>query len=374
MRRAKSATCLRLRRPAGLLRPICPQVIRGIDAERMPLEATARALKHKLPPSPPGTLAPMQGQCMEAEIREQPKRLHENRDRYAKELSQAFGGKAFDMALLVARGSSDHAALYGRYLMEIHLGIPVSLAAPSVLTRYGVRLRYPRCLAIGISQSGAAPDVAEVLAALRQDGHSTLAITNTPGSRITEAAETSLILEAGPERSVAATKTYTTSLLALYELVLSLGGGLPAPILPTDDWLETARINANDQLGYIVRNPVLFSLGRGFGFCTAQETALKLMECAILPCKSYSTADFQHGPKALAGPGSAAIVFGEAISELAAQGCQLVLAPAVPDTVPESIRPIWDIFFGQWLSLGAARARNFDPDHPQFIQKVTETR
>ncbi|HRK20234.1 MAG TPA: SIS domain-containing protein [Fimbriimonadaceae bacterium] len=311
---------------------------------------------------------------MEAEIREQPARLAANVSRYSAELRESFGGQSFEMALLVARGTSDHAALYGRYLMEINLGIPVSLAAPSVLTRYGVRIRYPKCLAIGISQSGAAPDVAEVLSALRQDGHSTLAITNTSDSRITEAAEFSLILEAGPEQSVAATKTYSTSLLALHELVRALGGALPEPDLPKEDWLETTRDASERQLGYIVRNPVLFALGRGFSFCTAQETALKLMECAILPCKSYSTADFQHGPKALAGPGSAAIVYGEAIPELAAQGCQVVQAPPAPDSVPDALRPIWDIFFGQWLALGAARARNFDPDHPQFIQKVTETR
>lgn len=315
----------------------------------------------------------MLGNSMEAEIREQPARLAHNAGRYRDELTKAFSGQTFEMALLVARGTSDHAALYGRYLMEIHLGIPVSLAAPSVLTRYGRRIKYPNCLAIGISQSGAAPDVAEVLAALREDGHATLAITNTSNSRVTESADHSLILEAGPEKSVAATKTYTTSLLALYELVRALGGDLPEASLPTEGWLETTRLTAEANLGYVVRNPVLFALARGYDFCTAQETALKLMECALLPAKSYSSADFQHGPKALAGPGSAAIVFGGAMPELAEQGCQVIEAPIAREA-DDPVRPIWDIFFGQWLALGAARARAFDPDHPQFIQKVTETR
>jgi glucosamine--fructose-6-phosphate aminotransferase (isomerizing) len=97
------------------------------------------------------------------------------------------------------------------------------------------------------------------------------------------------------------------------------------------------------------------------------------MECALLPCKSYSSADFQHGPRALAGPGSAAIVYGDEVPGLAGQGCAIVQAP-VPPNVPEPLRPLWDIFFGQWLALFAARARAIDPDKPPFIQKITTTR
>lgn len=318
----------------------------------------------------------MLGRCMEAEMREQPQVLASNAKRFEDELSRELGGRSFEMALLVARGSSDNAALYGRYLIEIHLGIPACLAAPSVLTRYGTRVRYPNCLAIGISQSGAAPDVAEVLQAMREAGHTTLGITNSPGSRITEVAEHSLLLDAGPEESVPATKTYTASLLALCAMVRALGGNLPRPEgqLPDERWLNQTRETAETELGYILRSPVLFALARGYGFCTAQETALKLMECALLPCKSYSSADFEHGPKALAGPGSAAIVYGEPLSELEAQGCRLVQSPPPPTSVPEALKPLWEIFFGQWLALLAARARAFDPDHPQFIRKVTETR
>lgn len=313
---------------------------------------------------------------MEEEIRAQPDRLAANVARYGEALRATLGGSAFEMALLVARGSSDNAALFGRYLIEVHLRIPANLAAPSVLTRYGAKVRYPRCLAIGISQSGAAPDVAEVLTELRSQGHGTLAITNTPDSRITQAAEHTLLLEVGAERSVAATKTYSATLLALFELVRALGGSLPDPahLLPSDAWCETARAGAESQLGYVLRSAVLFSLARGYSFCTAQETALKLMECALLPCKSYSTADFQHGPKALAGPNSASIVYGDPLPEIEKQGGAMVLAPPVPDHVPPTLVPVWDIFFGQWTALLAARARAFDPDEPRFIQKVTETR
>lgn len=309
------------------------------------------------------------GNHMEAEIRQQPQALRANTHRYSAELAP-LQGQNFDLVLLAARGSSDHAALYARYLIEVHLGIPVSLAAPSVLTRFGREVRYPRTLAIGISQSGAAPDVSEVLRSLRANGHTTLAITNTPGSRLTEEAEHSLILGAGAEQSIAATKTYSTSLLALYQLVRALGATLPEPELPGDEWVETTNAAASMAQGAVVRNQILFSLARGYSYASAHETALKLMECALLPCKAYSTADFEHGPKALAGHGTTAVVYGQA-PNLEEQGCDLVVAPD-PGVAPE-VRPIWEIFFGQWLSLHAARARGLDPDGARNLNKVTRT-
>jgi len=309
---------------------------------------------------------------MESEIREQPAVLAQNQKRYFDELTAAFGGKKFDMVLLAARGSSDNAALFARYLFEIHLQVPVSLAAPSVLTRFGSKVKYSNCLAVGISQSGAAPDVSEVLASMKADGHATLAITNTPGSRLTQVSDTSLILNTGVEKSVAATKTYTASLLALYELVRALGANIPDPasLLPTDDWNSTCEKAAERSLGPVLRCANLFSLARGYDFCTAQESALKLMECALLACKAYSVADFEHGPKALASYGSAAIVYGEDCENLAKQGCMVVHAPQANDG---PLSPIWDIMFGQWLALTAARARGLNPDDPQHLKKVTET-
>lgn len=309
---------------------------------------------------------------MESEIREQPSVLARQTAAYADAALRAVQGREFDLVLLAARGSSDNAALYARYLIEIHLGIPVSLAAPSVITRYESRLRYPRTLAIGISQSGAAPDVSEVLAFMRRQGHTTLAITNTEGSRMTQEAEFSLLLGAGLERSVAATKTYTASLLALAQVVRALGADLPEPTphLPTEEWMETTHAAAQASLGAILRSSILFSLARGYGFATAEETALKLMECALLPCKSYSTADFQHGPKALAGHGAAAIVYGEVPADLTEHGCLAVPAPEFGDG---PYRPIAEIVFGQWLALLAARARGLDPDEPRALRKVTET-
>lgn len=309
---------------------------------------------------------------MEREIGEQATLLADRAPGFFDQLRVGFAGRSFQMALLVARGSSDNAALYLRYLIEIHLGIPVSLAAPSVLTRYGTRVRYPACLAIGISQSGQAPDVSEVLSAAREGGHATLAITNHPDSRVARSADFVLPLQAGNEVAVAATKTYTLSLLAAYQLVRALGADLPDPAgsLPDADWLTKCRTSAEEALGPILRFPTLFCLGRGYSFASAEETALKLMECALLPSKSYSIADFEHGPKALATGGTAAIVYGEPPESLL-RSQAAVLRPEAGPGGP--LGPIWEIAFGQYLALLAARARGLDPDKPENLTKVTRT-
>lgn len=309
---------------------------------------------------------------MEREMREQVGLLHENARAYGEKSVSLGLPRDVELVLLAARGSSDNAALYARYLIEIHLGIPVCLAAPSVITHYGSRLKYPRCLAIGISQSGAAPDVSEVLAAMRSQGHATLAITNTEDSRLTHEAEHTLLLEAGVEQSIAATKTYSLSLLALYQVVRALGANLPEPQrqLPTNAWFDECEEAAEASLGPIVRCNPIFALARGYRFSTALETALKLMECALIPAKSFSTADFQHGPRALASYGTAAIVFGETPDRLAETGTTVVTAP---EGEPGPLQPLWDIFYGQWLALLAARARGLDPDRAQNLSKVTQT-
>jgi glucosamine--fructose-6-phosphate aminotransferase (isomerizing) len=310
----------------------------------------------------------MLGQWMQREIEEEPDLLA----RVASQYKLALPKRDYDLVLLAARGSSDHAALYGRYLIEIHLRIPVVLAAPSVLTRYKAQVRYPRCLAIGISQSGSAPDVSEVLATMREQGHTTLAITNTANSRLANEAEFTLLLEAGQERSVAATKTYTTSLLALYQLTRLLGAALPEPTLPDQAWCDRACQAALDHAPTVTASEPVFALGRGYGFSTANEAALKLMECALIPCKAYSTADFEHGPKALADTGSAIVSFDEATASLAGQGSTLLPAP-IPENVAEEMLPIWQAIYAQWLALSCARLKGEDPDKPQFIQKITRT-
>jgi glucosamine--fructose-6-phosphate aminotransferase (isomerizing) len=313
----------------------------------------------------------MPGDWMEREIAEQPALLAARAPEYAAALDAIFRGPNYELVVLAARGSSDHAALYARYLIEVHLGIPAVLAAPSILTRYHARVRYPRCLAVGISQSGSAPDVAEVLAALREDGHTTLAITNTPGSRLSREAEHTLLLDVGEERSVAATKTYAASLLALYEMVRALGE-LPAARTPDEHWHSRCAAAAEGDAATITGSEPSFALGRGYSFATANEAALKLMECALIPCKAYSSADFEHGPKALAQAGSAILAFTTVSPKLGDQGSLIVEPPVCPGIAEEHL-PMWHAVYAQSLALACARRTGQDPDKPQFLQKVTRT-
>jgi len=315
----------------------------------------------------------MSGALMEKELNEQPRVLAENAERYHGDLGAMLGGQAFDMVVLAARGSSDHAALFARYLIEVRLGIPVVLAAPSVLTLHGRHIRYPRSLFIGISQSGAAPDVSEVIGSAREDGHLTLALTNVAGSRLAKAAEHVLLIGAGEERSVAATKTYTASILAIYELVRIFDPALEPPALPTDGWMVECRAAAEANSAILVQSHPIFTIGRGYSFATAEETAIKLIECALIPCKAYSAADFQHGPKALAGAGSAIVDFTGLLPAQIDQPTTFVTAPSPPKSVTQEVMPLWQVVFGQWLALQCSRARGLDADNPQFIHKVTST-
>lgn len=276
-----------------------------------------------------------------------------------------------DLILLAARGSSDNAALYARYLFEIELGIPVSLAAPSVFTQFERAPKYPEnTLCIGISQSGSAPDISGVVQKMRERGHATLAITNTPGSLITEVAALSICLDVGVERSVAATKTYTASLVALYEITRKLGANLPPLVLPDRDWIERCQCAAND-VKKLLDSEVCFALGRSYHYCSAHETALKLMECSLVSCKAYSNADFEHGPKALMGERAAIVHFGVVSDGLLKSGSKLLTPPE--SNIEPKMAPIREIIYAQWLALYAAEAKGLDPDAPANLSKVTKT-
>lgn len=311
------------------------------------------------------------------EIREQPTLW---RERAGALFEQAHGIERPSLVVFAARGSSDNACLYARYLFEVHLGVPCSLCAPSVVTRYGGTPRYPEgTLVVGVSQSAAAPDVAEVLLSARRVGCSTLSITNAADGPVLDAAERNILLGAGEERSVAATKTFTLSLLAFYQLARSLGAPLPEP---PGEWSLPDEAVAREQAAVAAAAGILFTLGRGFHFGVAHEAALKMMECALLPSKPFSIADFAHGPIALVGPETAAVVFGsdaddstarEIRARAEAAGCRLLQAPTQPD-LPEELRPLPASVFAQLVAWHAARARGLDPDNPRNLSKITRTR
>jgi glutamine---fructose-6-phosphate transaminase (isomerizing) len=294
--------------------------------------------------------------------------------------------------VLTARGTSDHAALYGAYLAEIRLGLPAGLASPSAVTVYGARPDLSQALVIGVSQSGGSPDLTEVVRVARESGALTLAITNNPDSPLAATAELSVDVAAGDERAVAATKTYTAELLALLLLVESVraGGGRPPaelaalPDLAARVLADPAPETAAGRYRFAAR---LVTTGRGYAYATAREAALKLMETSYLPALAFSGADLLHGPLAMtdpdvpvlavvgSGPGGAAM--GDVLARLGERKADVLTVGAkgelaVPD-VDERLAPLLDILPLQRLALALALARGEDPDAPRGLKKVTST-
>ncbi|MCI0581900.1 MAG: SIS domain-containing protein [Chloroflexi bacterium] len=322
-----------------------------------------------------------------------------------------------DSIVIAARGTSDHAAIYAQYVFGTRNRISVALAAPSIVSLYGVEPRFGRALVIGISQSGASPDVVGVVAAARRQGAPTIAITNEPGSPLAAAAEHVIELRAGPELAVAATKTYTTSLLAIARLSAAMGGApgasgalarseaargeAEAQIAAIPDAIEAALTaepavaSIARELGGIDRAVVL---GRGYEYATAREWALKLKELARVFADPYSAADFRHGPLALVGPGVPVLavlpegppapdlmqLLGVLRKDLRADVLVLSDSPssraagtrsiALPPGVPDWLRPIVSIVPAQLLAYHLTRATGLDPEAPRNLQKVTRTR
>jgi glucosamine--fructose-6-phosphate aminotransferase (isomerizing) len=306
--------------------------------------------------------------------------------------------------VIAARGTSDHAAIYAQYAMAILARRYVGLATPSVHSLYCAAPDYGRALVVGISQSGASPDVVGVIQAARAQGAVTLAITNTPGSDMAMAAAHHLDLRAGPERAVAATKTYTATLVALAMLTVGLADGdvpdaeaalarLPDALAAALDLEDEVRRIAADQAG-LDRCVVL---GRGYHYATAREWSLKLKEMAYVLADPYSAADFIHGPLALieagfptfaVAPRGATTADMEAVIERLGEDLRARLLVAsddpslcargtwswqLPGGLPEWLMPIVSIVPGQLHAMHLTMAKGRDPEQPRSIAKVTRT-
>ncbi|MEO5704760.1 MAG: SIS domain-containing protein [Candidatus Limnocylindrales bacterium] len=303
--------------------------------------------------------------------------------------------------VIAARGTSDHAAIYAQYVLGVRNGLSVGLATPSLVSIYGAELDVRDSLVIGISQSGASPDIVAVVTAAARQGAPTLAITNDPSSALAAAAEHVIDLAAGPELAIAATKTYTTSLLAIARLSLALRPDpeaeramrdIPGAITAAID-LEPAVAAVVAELGPIDRCVIV---GRGFEYATAREWALKLKELARVFADPYSAADFLHGPIALVQPGIPALVLApsgateasmaELLGDLRGRSVDSVVLSdvaatldrgrwpiALPGGVAEWLRPVVSIVPGQLFAYHLTRARGLDPDAPRYLSKVTRT-
>jgi glucosamine--fructose-6-phosphate aminotransferase (isomerizing) len=302
--------------------------------------------------------------------------------------------------VVVARGSSDHAAVYAKYLFEARNGLPVALAAPSLFTLYRQPPDLRRFCVLAISQAGASTDVVEVVAEARRQGAVTAAVTNDPGSPLAAEAQHVIELGTGRERSVPATKTYTASLLvmALLSQALRPEPELAGALARVPEALREA-LSVEDELEPLVaalRDATrLAVLGRGYNLATALEVGLKLMEAAYLVAESRSVADFLHGPIAIVEPGFPVLLLsaaGPTAGEMAALGDELrrrqarVIAvgdgpvPAgslgvrLRGGLPEPLTPLPFAVAGQLLTAGLAAARGIDPDRPRGLRKVTISR
>jgi glucosamine--fructose-6-phosphate aminotransferase (isomerizing) len=334
------------------------------------------------------------GERMAADMAAQPAVLQALAERRT-ELCLPLRGARPAGVVIVARGSSDYAAIFGRYLIEAATGRPAALAAPSLRTLYGVEPELSGWLAVAVSQSGRTPEIRTVLEAYSQAGARTIAITNDPDSPLADVADHDIPLGAGAEGAVPATKTFTAQLAAMAMIAEALG-----PVAWNGrDWKRLPAV-----VGEVLNDPTpaegaaallgeageLVAVGRGYLMCVALEAALKLREAAGVRAEGWSAADFRHGPVTVvrgdlpvlavsaSGP-AAADVEDLAASLERAGGPVLRLAdrPGValpyPSGLAEPLSAIPATVRAQQLALAVARRRRMDPDEPPGLRKVTRT-
>jgi glutamine---fructose-6-phosphate transaminase (isomerizing) len=335
---------------------------------------------------------------MTAEMAEQPEvlaRLVSRRREILEGARERAGIGEIAGIIIVARGSSNYAAVYGRYVLELQARRPVTLEAPSLVTHYGARTPMNGWLAVAISQSGRTPEITQVAEVLRNNGAKTIAITNDADSPLAQVVDWTLALEAGEERAVPATKTMTAQLAAIALLAEALGNSA----WPDERWaaaIDGVRTvlddgdRARDAARKLDGADRVVAIGRGMPFAVALEAALKVRETTGVLAEGWSASDYRHGPIAASGPHVPAIAVDVAgptrddvrdlVSELRArgstvieiadeQGAELPIAPGLPEelaVLPATVR-------AQQLALALALGRGLDPDAPPGLSKITAT-
>jgi glucosamine--fructose-6-phosphate aminotransferase (isomerizing) len=340
---------------------------------------------------------------MAREIAEQPQAVRRTLDALLPQ-REALGALADGRrrVLFAARGSSDNAAIYGRYLLETHAGVVGGLASPSIATHYRSRLDLADTLVVCVSQSGATEEIVATEEWARSCGAATVGVTNVEGSPLAEAADLALVTRAGPELAVPATKTYLCQLVAMAVLGTALApepAALDGELKRVPDEVErllTARAGIDDAVAALRDAAYAVVSGRGLMMGTALETALKLEETCLRPVRGYSYADLRHGPISVVTSGMTAVLVAaadgpmvapmlELAGDLTGRGATVVglggdasFAAACdvhvpgPD-LPETVAPLGAIVPAQLLVEGLARALGLDPDNPRGLAKVTAT-
>jgi glucosamine--fructose-6-phosphate aminotransferase (isomerizing) len=319
--------------------------------------------------------------------------LRANRDRVAR-LGERLRWLHPRAVVTCARGSSDHAATFAKYLIETRIGVLTSSTAPSVVSVYGATQQLERVLCLAISQSGRSPDLLATVAAAKSSGAFVLALVNDATSPLAEAADEVLPLSAGPEISVAATKSYIAALAAITHLVAEWAqdGGLSVALDAAPDQLAQAwDLDWSPLADALVPARGLYAIARGVGLGIAQEAALKLKETCRLHAEAFSAAEVRHGPMALAGADLPVLVFrqydqaaigiDELIADFAARGSPVFAAGATQGRATAlpvleahpAIEPMLQIQSFYRVANRLSLARGLDPDSPPYLSKVTET-
>lgn len=295
--------------------------------------------------------------------------------------------------MFAARGTSDHAALYGSYLVQTKLGVASGLSSPSTTTVYRARPDLAGVLFVAVSQSGGSPDLVESVRVARECGALTVAVTNAPESALAQAAELAVDVCAGEELAVAATKSYTAELLALHLLIVGAAEALDREslaALPDAAATTLATLDAADTAASTFRfADRIVVTARGYSYPTAREAALKLMETSYLSAHPFSGADLLHGPLAMIDasvpviavvtPGASGAAMAPVVEQLRTLGVAPLLVgpsdglPVATSGIAEELWPIVEILPLQRLAWRMALDRGFDPDQPRSLRKVTRT-
>ena len=343
---------------------------------------------------------------LHSEILEQPERtasLLASQRKTVERIAAEIRRRDIQYVFLAARGTSDNAGRYANYLLGAQNGLPLALATPSLFTYYGRPPSLQGALVVGISQSGQSPDIVSVLEEGRRQGCPTLAITNEPNSPLAQSADFLVDIQAGAEKAVAATKTYTTELMSVAMLSAALSENKKRweDLQKVAGWMKSA-LKQNDFIAqtaqryrYIDRTVVL---GRGFNYSTAFEWALKLKELTYIIAEPYSSADFAHGPIAMVDSGFPVMAVApkgkvfqtmlDALKRLRADfGAELVVISndkralslaqmplTIPAEVPEWLSPLVAILPAQLFAYHLTVAKGYDAERPRGLRKVTETR
>ncbi len=337
---------------------------------------------------------------MLSEIEQQPTAIEKTIKRESKKIERFAARLRANrprLIVLVARGSSDNAALFGRYLLETTTGIPVSLAAPAVHTLYKAKLDLRESLVVGVSQSGEGVDINLTLENAKRCGATTLAITNEAESSMAKLCDEAFLIHAGRERSVAATKTYTGQLLIFHLLARALSGGKEELERLPEFAAEALKLKP-DVAAMVERYAFMEQcvvVGRGLNYANAYEFAIKLMETCYVVAERFSGADFLHGPIAMVDSGFPVFVFAppgptlkgmkELLTKLHGIGAETLAISGDASTlkaasrgikmprVDELLSPIPYVIPAQLFAALLAEAKGLSPDQPRSLSKVTKT-